>query len=119
MFWKIRDYILPGKRKIEDAPTPATETRDVSTILVECLVNNKVVNHSWHTCYDPEKDDYLEAYKDFLDWYTKPARQRNQYYTMSYFEGLRVLKREHIVGVLVTKGQREMPVTSDKKDNNE
>lgn len=117
MFWKTRDYILPGKRKVEDK-TP-TETKHISTLLVECAVNDRTVNHSWSVDYDPEKDNYLEAYKDFLDWYTKPSHQRKPFYTITYREGQRVLKREHIVGVSVTKSQREVPVVSTKEDVNE
>lgn len=115
MFWKLRDYVLPGKRNIEDEPATAQETRHVSTLLVECLVNGRMVYHKWHSEYDPEKDDYLKDYEDFLDWYTKPAQQRVLFYTIEYNEGQRVLKREHIVGVSVTKDQRKITGTPNRK----
>jgi len=109
MFSKLK-YILPGKAVSKEAAVE-TVTKHITTLEVGYKQGNSVARFSWSTEYDPSiPDDHLKPYKDIMDWFTKPSKQRSQTFTLTYLEGARVLVRENVVEITITKGTKQVPI---------
>jgi hypothetical protein len=114
MFSKLK-YILPGKAVSKEAAVE-TVTKHTSTLAVEYKPDNSVRRFAWHSEYDPsDSEAHLKPYKDILDWFTKPSKQRSRTFTLIYAEGASVLVRDYIVGMTITKGTKQVKVETTKK----
>jgi hypothetical protein len=109
MFSKLK-YILPGKTMArEDAEK--TETKHISTLTVDYKKGNSVTCFRLHTEYDPSVPDaHLKPYKDILDWFTKPSKQKIQTFTLTYREGTQVLVRDNVESMSITKGTNQVSI---------